>query len=161
MSESLSGTTTSIKQSEIQSTGAPMDADPKTSFHNKHPCRAWLMRTSTGLAIVGLYVASIGPLAGLEAHGYGNPRIWRGLKPVFFPVFWTWKHGPDWWAEALKQYAHSFITVSHFEVPEKPYFAPFNNNAQNYRSARKWCEDAGPEHVELGKYYMRQAIEAE
>lgn len=80
-----------------------------------------------GLIGVCLYFASIGPLAGLEACGHGTPAVWRSLKPAYYPVFWSWKHGPDWWADGVRKYTQLFHRPTAIQFPPIYQFASCND----------------------------------
>ena len=88
-------------------------------------------------ALICLYVASIGPLAGLEARGYGNQRFWYGIKPAYYPLFWSWKHGPEWWANSLGYYTRLFHAPKPCSWSIQAYEFGSSNDAEVYRNLRK------------------------
>lgn len=115
----------------------------------KRKCRLWRIWSGISLAYVGLYVASIGPLAGLEVRYSESWRLWDRLKVVYAPVLWSWKYGPDWWATALGSYTACFHTPQTCGPHLARYVFATHNKPQAYRYMKKWYEGNGVREPEL------------
>ena len=108
------------------------------------PRRSRLIRrglTTCGwlVAAVMLYVASIGPLAWLNTHGFGGGQTWERLhRTVYRPVFDVWWFGPRWVSSSLGWYTGLFDGSSGWRRADRRHFTKGYNDLN--RVARIDCQ---------------------
>lgn len=108
--------------------------------------RRGLMTCGWLIAVVIVYVASIGPLAWLDSRGFGSDATSKQLqRTVYRPIFYTWWHGPRWISSSLGWYTELFAGSSGrvCRGGSPRYFTARYNNL--CRLARIWRQSSSRE----------------
>ncbi|MDB5337566.1 MAG: hypothetical protein JWN70_3185, partial [Planctomycetaceae bacterium] len=112
------------------------------SLHKTRFIRRGLMAFGWLIAVVMVYVASIGPLAWLDSRGFGSDETWKQLhKTVYRPIFHAWWYGPRWIGSSLGWYTELFAGSSGrcWKGGSPPYFTKrYNDLCRNVGSWRRF-----------------------
>ncbi len=105
------------------------------------------------IAVVMVYVASIGPLAWLDSRGFGSDETWKHLhKTAYRPIFHAWWYGPSWIGNSLGWYTELFAGSSGrgWKGGRPPYFTKRYNDL--CRNVRIWPRSTSGELTEEQAY---------